>query len=66
MAAPLKTRGLEEAKSLLKRVRRQYMMDRINTEDYEFIEGRALEIIKCIENMKEEANGETDSDHETV
>ena len=65
MAAPLKTRGYEEACALQKRVRRQYTLKRISTEDYEYLEAQLSNIITRIKVMKEETNGKTESDHET-
>lgn len=54
MAAPLKTRGLDEALTLSKRVRRQYTLRRISQEDFEYLNDRVGQIITRIKTMKEE------------
>jgi hypothetical protein len=66
VAAPLKTRGYEEACALQKRVRRQYTLKRISTEDYEYLESQLSNIITRIKSMKEDEHGTTDSDHQVV
>ena len=53
MVAPLKTRGLDDTRELLRRLGRLYNLHRIGTEDYFFIQKRLKEIEARIIVMRE-------------
>lgn len=53
MVAPLKTRGLDDIRELLRRLGRLYGLNRIGTEDFLFIQKRLKEIEARIIAMRE-------------
>lgn len=53
MVAPLKTRGIDDLRLLLRRLGRLYGLRRIGEEDFRFIERRIKEIEARIISMRE-------------
>jgi hypothetical protein len=53
MVAPLKLRGAEELRSLSRRVRRLYALERITRDDFNFVIKRLNEIEGRIQTMAE-------------
>ena len=53
MVAPLKLRGMDELKALQARVRRLYALERIATEDHEFLLRHLAEVEARIQVMPE-------------
>lgn len=59
MAKSLKTLGIEEAKALLTRVRRQYALGRIDDGSYSELSNLMSQFIDCVEKMEEKDDRET-------
>lgn len=53
MVAPLKTRGLDQVRDLLKRNARLYALRRITTDDFRYLEQRLKEMEARIISMTE-------------
>jgi hypothetical protein len=62
MVAPLKQRGADELKSLQRRARRLYALERIRRDDFEYIIKRLNEVEARIQTMAEEDTNGGDVD----